>query len=96
MWAGAFIAPWDWHTQTASTSILGPYKPTKEQERMLQPSPPQMQPKLSLSPQSQSQEQTAECLIKGNINSKGEHIYHVRNRWCRYRIRDNPRHQREI
>jgi endonuclease YncB( thermonuclease family) len=77
MWAGAFIAPWDWRARTASTAILGPYKPTKEQERMLQPSPPQLQPKLSLSPQAQSQERTAECLIKGNINSKGEHIYHV-------------------
>jgi endonuclease YncB( thermonuclease family) len=77
MWAGAFIAPWDWRIRTASTAILGSYKPTKEQERILQPSPPQLQPKLSLSRQSQSQGRTAECLIKGNINSKGEHIYHV-------------------
>jgi hypothetical protein len=36
-----------------------------------------LQPKLSLSPRPQSQERTAECLIKGNINSKGEHIYHM-------------------
>jgi endonuclease YncB( thermonuclease family) len=38
MWAGAFIAPWDWRTRTASTAILGSYKPTEEQERLLLPS----------------------------------------------------------
>jgi len=77
MWAGAFIAPWDWRTRTASTAILGSYKPIEEQERLLLPSTPQLQPKLSLSPRPQSQERTADCLIKGNINSKGEHICHV-------------------
>jgi endonuclease YncB( thermonuclease family) len=42
MWAGAFIAPWDWRTRTASTAILGSYKPTEEQERLLLlPSTPQ-------------------------------------------------------
>jgi hypothetical protein len=72
MWAGAFIAPWDWRTRTASTAILGSYKPTEEQERLLLlPSTPQLQPKLPLSPRPQSQEQNAECLIKGNINPKG-------------------------
>ena len=80
MWAGAFIAPWDWRTRTASTAILGSYKPTERQERLLlpsTPSAPQLQPKPSLSPLAQVQEQRAECLIKGNINSKGERIYHV-------------------
>jgi hypothetical protein len=42
MWAGALIAPWDWRTRTASTAILGSYKPTEEQERLLLlPSTPQ-------------------------------------------------------
>jgi endonuclease YncB( thermonuclease family) len=77
MWAGAFIAPWDWRARTASTAILGSYKPTEAQERMLQPSPPQLQPKPSLSPRPQVQDRRAECLIKGNINSTGERIYHV-------------------
>ena len=77
MWAGAFIAPWDWRARTASTAILGSYKPTEAQERILLPSTPQLQPKPSLSPRPQVQERRAECLIKGNINSIGEHIYHV-------------------
>jgi endonuclease YncB( thermonuclease family) len=77
MWAGAFIAPWDWRTRTASTVILGSYKPTEEQTRLLLPSTPQLQPRPALSVPPQSQAQRAECLIKGNINSKGEHIYHV-------------------
>jgi endonuclease YncB( thermonuclease family) len=73
MWAGAFIAPWDWRTRSASTAILGSYKPTEEQARLLLPSTP----KPSLSAPPQLQERKADCLIKGNINSKGEHIYHV-------------------
>jgi hypothetical protein len=77
MWAGAFIASWDWRSRTASTAILGSYKPTEIQERTLQPSTPQLQPKPSLSPRPQVQDRRAECLIKGNINSTGERIYHV-------------------
>ena len=77
MWAGAFIAPWDWRSRTANTAILGSYKPTEIQERILLPSTPQLQPKPSLSPRPQVQDRRAECLIKGNINSTGEHIYHV-------------------
>jgi endonuclease YncB( thermonuclease family) len=71
MWAGAFIAPWDWRTRTGRTAMLGSFKPTEEQERVLLPSTPQLQPKPLLS------RPPAECLIKGNINSKGEHIYHM-------------------
>jgi hypothetical protein len=39
MWAGTFIAPWDWSIRTGSTAILGSYKPTEQQER-LRPRPP--------------------------------------------------------
>jgi hypothetical protein len=67
MWARAFIAPWDWRTRTGRTAILGSYKPTEEQERV-----PQLQPRSLL-----SSRPPAECLIKGNINSRGEHIYHM-------------------
>jgi len=77
MWAGAFIAPWDWRSRTANTAILGSYKPTEIQERILLPSTPQLQPKPSLSPRPQVQDRRAECLIKGNISSSGERIYHV-------------------
>jgi Staphylococcal nuclease homologue len=77
MWAGAFIAPWDWRARTASTAILGSYKPTEQQERLLLPSTPQLRPQPSLSPLVQSQEQTGACVIKGNISSGGERIYHV-------------------
>ena len=77
MWAGAFIAPWDWRSRTANTAILGSYKPTEIQERILLRSTPQLQPQPSLSPRPQAQDRRAECLIKGNINSTGEHICHV-------------------
>ena len=72
MWAGAFIAPWDWRTRTGRTAILGSYKPTEEQKRILLPSTPQLQPRSLL-----SSRPPAECLVKGNINSKWEHIYHM-------------------
>ena len=77
MWAGAFIAPWDWRARTASTAILGSYKPTEQQERLLLPTTPQLQSKPSLSPLAQLREQRAPCVIKGNISSSGERIYHV-------------------
>jgi hypothetical protein len=37
----------------------------------------QLQPKRSLLPLAQLQEQKAACVIKGNISSSGERIYHV-------------------
>jgi endonuclease YncB( thermonuclease family) len=80
MWAGAFIAPWDWRARTVGTAILGSYKPTEQQERLLLPSTlpiRQLQPRPSLSPLAQLQEQKAACVIKGNISASGERIYHV-------------------
>jgi endonuclease YncB( thermonuclease family) len=43
MWAGAFVAPWDWRHRTASTAILGFYKPTEQQARALHPPAAQLQ-----------------------------------------------------
>lgn len=43
VWAGAFVAPWDWRHEH----------------------------------QSAASDKPSDCQIKGNINSKGEHIYHV-------------------
>jgi endonuclease YncB( thermonuclease family) len=77
MWAGAFIAPWDWRARTASTAILGSYRPTEQQERLLRPSTPPLRPQPSPSPLAQSQEQRGACVVKGNISSGGERIYHV-------------------
>jgi hypothetical protein len=77
MWAGAFIAPWDWRARTVSTALLGSYRPTEQQERLLLPSTPQLRPQPSLSPIAQLQEQRGACVVKGNISSSGERIYHV-------------------
>jgi hypothetical protein len=63
MWAGAFIAPWDWRGRTASTATLGSYRPTEQQERLLLPSTPQLRPQPSLPPQAPLQEQRAACVI---------------------------------
>ena len=65
------------HPRTASTAILGSYKTTEQQERRLPPSTSQMQPKPSLWPLAQLQEQRAACVIKGNVSSSGERIYYL-------------------
>jgi endonuclease YncB( thermonuclease family) len=37
LWAGAFIAPWDWRWRTASAVILGATRLTQDQERVVRP-----------------------------------------------------------
>lgn len=65
MWSGAFIAPWDWRHRDRQTVILGAL------------SVPITAQSLLLAPASASGAPSAECLIKGNVNRKGERIYHL-------------------
>jgi endonuclease YncB( thermonuclease family) len=62
MWAGAFVAPWDWRTRTPKTSVLGDKAPGVSLSAMLAPidAPPD-----------------PACAIKGNVNRSGERIFHV-------------------
>jgi len=65
MWAGAFIAPWDWRHRSKKTIILGAVAvPVTAQAQLLAPA-------------SSSGAASAECTIKGNVNRKGERIYHL-------------------
>ncbi|CEG09699.1 Succinoglycan biosynthesis protein ExoI [Afipia felis] len=65
LWAGAFIAPWDWRHRGSKTVILGSVSvPTDAQATLLQSLP------VSTSP-------VSGCVIKGNINRRGERIYHL-------------------
>jgi endonuclease YncB( thermonuclease family) len=64
MWAGAFIAPWDWRSRTRQTAVLGAV------------SVPVTAQALLLAPASASGAPSLECIIKGNVNRKGERIYH--------------------
>jgi hypothetical protein len=61
MWAGAFIAPWDWRHRDKDTIILG---------ALSVPVTVQAEASSATAPSS-------ECIIKGNINRKGERIYHL-------------------
>jgi endonuclease YncB( thermonuclease family) len=63
MWAGAFTAPWDYRH---SHSDAAPEYPRTQQSPQQKQSP--------LQPDSQA---GGGCLIKGNINGRGERIYHV-------------------
>lgn len=61
LWAGAFIAPWDWRHRKPNTPILGQVADKADHT-----------PMGSISP---SAPPVAECSIKGNINRQGDRIY---------------------
>jgi endonuclease YncB( thermonuclease family) len=65
LWAGAFIAPWDWRSRNKGTTILGAVSvPTNAQS-------------ILLSSVSAAEAPSPDCEIKGNINRQGECIYHL-------------------
>jgi hypothetical protein len=65
MWAGAFIAPWDWRHRNKTTVILGAATvPVGAQAKLLAPASAITAP-------------SPECTIKGNVNRQGERIYHL-------------------
>lgn len=63
LWAGAFAAPWDWRYHKAEATPLGDLKVDAGQYAVLG---------IGASESAQRA-----CPIKGNINAKGKHIYHV-------------------
>lgn len=73
LWAGAFVAPWDWRHRTPRTIILG---------RASVP----LSARCTLLPHGSGEctgskpdgnTPVAGCVIKGNINRAGERIYHM-------------------
>ncbi len=65
MWSGAFIAPWDWRLRNKSTVILGALSvPVTARAQLLAPASAITAP-------------SPECTIKGNVDRKGERIYHM-------------------
>jgi endonuclease YncB( thermonuclease family) len=63
IWSGAFIAPWDWRYRNRQTVVLGAASvPISAQAELL-------------APESAAQAPSPECIIKGNVNRKGERIY---------------------
>jgi endonuclease YncB( thermonuclease family) len=65
MWSGAFIAPWDYRHRNKQTVILGAISvPISAQSKLLAPASSVGAPSF-------------ECTIKGNVNRRGERIYHL-------------------
>jgi endonuclease YncB( thermonuclease family) len=64
LWAGAFIAPWDWRHRNKTTVILGAASVPVNAQTIL------------LSAVSAAEAPSPDCTIKGNINRSGECIYH--------------------
>ena len=65
LWSGAFIAPWDWRHRGRQTTVLGAVAvPITAQAELLAPASAAGAP-------------SPDCIIKGNVNRKGERIYHV-------------------
>lgn len=70
IWAGAFIAPWDWRVRNKKTTVLGATKPPETANAIL------------LASASGPVAPSPECTIKGNVNSAGVCIYHrPESRW---------------
>jgi endonuclease YncB( thermonuclease family) len=65
LWSGAFIAPWDWRHRNKATMILGAASVPVNAQAIL------------LGAVSASEAPSPECVIKGNVNRKGERIYHL-------------------
>jgi endonuclease YncB( thermonuclease family) len=65
LWAGSFIAPWDWRHRNRTTMILGAASVPVNAQTIL------------LGAVSASEAPSPECVIKGNVNRKGERIYHL-------------------
>lgn len=61
LWAGAFVAPWDWRHRAPNTPLLGTFAAHADRTTMgsIKPASPPV----------------AECNIKGNVNRSGERIY---------------------
>lgn len=65
LWKGAFIAPWDWRHRNNKTVILGTASvPVDAQIKLLTPASAAAAP-------------SSNCIIKGNVNRRGERIYHM-------------------
>ena len=64
LWSGSFIAPWDWRHRNKATMILGAASVPVNAQTIL------------FSAVSASEAPSPECVIKGNVNGKGERIYH--------------------
>jgi endonuclease YncB( thermonuclease family) len=65
LWSGAFIAPWDWRHRNKTTIVLGAASVPINAQTIL------------LGAVSASEGPSRECVIKGNVNRKGERIYHL-------------------
>lgn len=61
LWAGAFIAPWDWRHRTPQTALLGATAETAN--------------RAALSAISVANPPVQDCVIKGNVNRQGDRIY---------------------
>jgi endonuclease YncB( thermonuclease family) len=65
LWSGSFIAPWDWRHRNKTTMILGAASVSVNAQTIL------------FGAVSASEAPSPECVIKGNVNRKGERIYHL-------------------
>ena len=64
IWAGCFVAPWEWRVRSKATVLLGSVCPTNAQAALLAPASAAAAP-------------DAACTIKGNVTRKGECIFHL-------------------
>jgi endonuclease YncB( thermonuclease family) len=72
LWAGAFVAPWDWRHRTPTTEVLGAASvPITARSLLLPPE------RAAIAGAQGGNAPDPACVIKGNVNRGGERIYHV-------------------
>lgn len=86
LWAGAFVAPWDWRHRTPQTLVLGATQvPLSARALVLPPArdgqeegqdPGEDSRQAPATASSGGTAPVAGCVIKGNVSRSGERIYH--------------------
>lgn len=65
LWSGAFVAPWEWRHRSNNTVILGAVAVPVQAQHML------------MAPATVAEPPSPDCIIKGNLKSAHQCIYHV-------------------
>lgn len=74
LWAGAFVAPWDWRHRTPRTVVLGATSVPLAARALIMPVPPASEPEAA---SGAGNAPVPGCVIKGNVSRSGERIYHL-------------------
>lgn len=77
LWAGAFVAPWDWRHRTPRTVVLGAASVPVAARALIMPAPSASETEPPSGASDAGNAPVSGCVIKGNLSRSGERIYHL-------------------